>query len=238
MADEPIPLLDGTPDETNKPAPEPEPEPEPAQKKRRGRPPKEKIPTFAERMCACMLEIGGIGKMGVNDHFGYSYTRAEDLIAKVQHVVAEHGLFLLTQTTLLEDSQPHLCMVQTRVTATDGTDSASASGLGSGQDRGDKAIMKADTAAFKYALARLFCIPFGIDPEADTRTDTDATADNQPATPEAVKAAKRATLRRQGGDKDKAAAYWRSVCEMAGLEEGIALTSAQLREILTLMAGD
>lgn len=41
-------------------------------------------------------------------------------------------------------------------------------GLGSGQDSGDKAIMKAQTAAIKYAYLLSFAISTGDDPENDT----------------------------------------------------------------------
>ena len=44
-------------------------------------------------------------------------------------------------------------------------------GLGSGQDAGDKSVMKAQTAAIKYAFLLSFAISTGDDPEADTHTD-------------------------------------------------------------------
>lgn len=44
-------------------------------------------------------------------------------------------------------------------------------GLGSGQDSGDKAVMKAQTAAIKYAYLLSMAISTGDDPEADIKTD-------------------------------------------------------------------
>jgi hypothetical protein len=44
-------------------------------------------------------------------------------------------------------------------------------GLGSGQDVGDKAVMKAQTAAIKYAYLMSLAISTNDDPEADSRTD-------------------------------------------------------------------
>lgn len=44
-------------------------------------------------------------------------------------------------------------------------------GLGSGQDVGDKAVMKAQTAAMKYAYLMSLAISTNDDPEADSRTD-------------------------------------------------------------------
>lgn len=54
-------------------------------------------------------------------------------------------------------------------------------GLGGGSDRGDKAAMKANTAAFKYAVTNGCVVSTGDDPESDASTDLQ--------TPEAVVAA-------------------------------------------------
>ena len=50
-------------------------------------------------------------------------------------------------------------------------------GIGSGQDAGDKAVMKAQTAAIKYAYMMSLCIATGDDPEADTNTDENNVGD-------------------------------------------------------------
>lgn len=50
-------------------------------------------------------------------------------------------------------------------------ESVTITGLGSGQDSGDKAVMKAQTAAIKYAYLLSMAISTGDDPEADGRTD-------------------------------------------------------------------
>ena len=44
-------------------------------------------------------------------------------------------------------------------------------GIGTGQDAGDKAVMKAETAAIKYAYLLSMAISTGDDPEADTDVD-------------------------------------------------------------------
>lgn len=48
------------------------------------------------------------------------------------------------------------------------------SGLGSGQDSGDKGVMKAQTVAIKYAYMLSLAISTGDDPEADGRIDEGA----------------------------------------------------------------
>ncbi len=63
------------------------------------------------------------------------------------------------------------------------------------KDAGDKALMKAQTAAIKYAMARAFNISWGDDPEADPKVDN---IDNAPTeapkkAPSARRAATKAT---------------------------------------------
>lgn len=62
------------------------------------------------------------------------------------------------------------------------------SGIGSGQDNSDKAVMKAQTAAIKYAYMLTLAMNTNDDPEADSQTDegmtvrqTDKTSANPPA---------------------------------------------------------
>ena len=52
-------------------------------------------------------------------------------------------------------------------------------GIGTGQDAGDKAVMKAETAAIKYAYLLSMAISTGDDPEADRRTDENSLAEPQ-----------------------------------------------------------
>ena len=49
----------------------------------------------------------------------------------------------------------------------------------SGQDAGDKAVMKAQTAAIKYAYMLSLCIATGDDPEADSKTDENSAIGNK-----------------------------------------------------------
>jgi hypothetical protein len=53
-------------------------------------------------------------------------------------------------------------------------------GIGASTDLGDKAVMKANTAAIKYCLTNAFLISWGDDPEGDA-------AGNTPTTPKASK---------------------------------------------------
>ena len=53
----------------------------------------------------------------------------------------------------------------------DSGETVTLTGIGSGQDGGDKAVMKAQTAAIKYAYMLSLAISTGDDPEADSKTD-------------------------------------------------------------------
>jgi hypothetical protein len=61
--------------------------------------------------------------------------------------------------------------VKVTLRLTDGFEEHETEGMGSGQDAGDKAIMKAQTAAIKYAWMLALSISTGDDPEEDAGTD-------------------------------------------------------------------
>jgi hypothetical protein len=67
----------------------------------------------------------------------------------------------------------HLATVEVKILLVDADsgESIEIKGLGSGQDNGDKGIMKAQTAAIKYAWMLTLNISTGDDPEADSTVD-------------------------------------------------------------------
>jgi hypothetical protein len=77
---------------------------------------------------------------------------------------------LSTKAELLEFTNG-FAIVRITLTFHHGEETLSAQGIGQGFDKGDKAVMKAMTAAQKYAYATAFCISWGDDPEADSTTD-------------------------------------------------------------------
>ena len=135
---------------------------------------------FYEKIAAVMQACGSIERDGTNSHHKYTYTSAEAVKRAVQKACASQGLAMITTIERLDGSTFDRVTCKAAITVTDGEHSISAEGIGSGTDRGDKASMKACTAAVKYALAHLFCLPFGDDPEADARTDIDADKRQKP----------------------------------------------------------
>ena len=87
--------------------------------------------------------------------------------------VAKASLISLDHVTNAKGNQEHLATVQMNIRLIDSESGEyiDIAGLGNGQDSGDKAVMKAETASIKYAYMMTFNISTGDDPEADIRTD-------------------------------------------------------------------
>lgn len=117
-------------------------------------------------------------------HF-YRYATCSDVLQKVNAALTKNGiasivspeLISLKDVTTAKGNVEHLATVKVDVTLIeqDSGETFKLSGLGSGQDAGDKSIMKAQTAAIKYAYLLSLAISNGDDPEADEHTD-EATA--------------------------------------------------------------
>lgn len=124
------------------------------------------------KVCAVMADVGAISKDRENPHFKYMYVSAEAVRAKVQKACVKHGLILrLTYS----DETVSLTSATLKCTCAVSIDGSTwvvlGEGWGAGADKAEKASLKANTSAAKYALANAFCIALGDDPEADEETD-------------------------------------------------------------------
>ena len=79
----------------------------------------------------------------------------------------------MVDVTTAKGNTEHLATVtiQIHLVDSDSGESVDLFGIGSGQDASDKAVMKAQTAAIKYAYLLSMCVATGDDPEADSATD-------------------------------------------------------------------
>ena len=134
--------------------------------------------TLVQKMAGVMAEAGYIQKDSRNDLYGYA--SAEAVFGKVRAALADQGIAVCGDADLVaseivktEKGMKHLVVAKHTLTFTDGADSLSVSALGEGIDSGDKASMKANTAAVKYAVAKALLMSWGDDPEADPATDRD-----------------------------------------------------------------
>lgn len=129
-----------------------------------------------------LSEVGAVGKDGQNAFDKYRY-RSIDAVTNAMHpAMAKYGVFVMPE--VLEQSREErgsrnggvliYSIIKVRYTfyAEDGS-SLTATVIGEGMDKGDKSVNKAMSAAFKYALFQVFCIP------------TDEFSDSEDESPEA-----------------------------------------------------
>ena len=136
---------------------------------------------IAKKLVLVMADCAYIQKSGTNDFHRYKYATAADVLEKVNASLVKHGVAVTAQAELIDLREvttakgniERLATVRTTLTLVD-SDSGEAmvsSGIGSGQDPGDKASMKACTASLKYAWMMTLAMATGDDPEADTGVD-------------------------------------------------------------------
>ena len=137
--------------------------------------------SIGSKLIAVMDACQFVKKDGRNGYQNYGYTTAAGLFAKVNAELVKQGLFTQSDVSLLESrdvttskgNSEKYAVVQAKITVTDfeSGESVTFSAPGSGQDVGDKAVMKAVTAATKYAYVTGLCIAMGDDPELDSNTN-------------------------------------------------------------------
>ena len=123
--------------------------------------------------------MGIVAKGGHNKFDNYDYAKLDDFIAVLQKPLDDNGLIVISDIDTIEwcddrttqkGGTEKVCRVRLRtdVIHVESGESKSVTVLGEGQDRGDKAAYKAYTGARKYALANLFNLATGDDPETES----------------------------------------------------------------------
>ena len=137
---------------------------------------------IAAKMAAAAKRIGyGVAKDGRNDHQKYDYTSAANVRLQCGKAMGEERIavssvlvVLCSEQRMSANGKPQnhaeVLATLTFIDADSG-ESLTAQGIGCGTDSGDKAPMKAVTAAEKYAYVSAFTLAMGEDPEGDTATD-------------------------------------------------------------------
>lgn len=144
---------------------------------------------IAKKLVNVMIECGHIAKNGLNSYHQYKYATAEDVLLKVNTALTKNKIASvvipeiasMVDVTNLKGNTEHLVIVNVQIKLIDSESGECVDlfGIGSGQDAGDKAVMKAQTAAIKYAYMMSLCIATGDDPEADTKTDENSSMGNK-----------------------------------------------------------
>jgi len=149
---------------------------------------------LAAKLTRVMGAISHIPKRGHNDFFNYDYATEADVADAVRKALVAEGVVLIPSIEDVRErevlTRKNLKEVVTTVTMLFTFIDGEHGGVltfrmsGAGQDGGDKGIMKAITAATKYAALKSLCLPTGDDPEADdTRTATPAANGRRAAAP-------------------------------------------------------
>lgn len=133
-----------------------------------------------------MAECSYVAKNGNNAFHHYKYATSADVLEKVNAALTKYkiGSVVLPELVSVVDvktakgNMEKLATVKIDIMLIDSEseETLTISGLGSGQDAGDKAVMKAQTAAIKYAYLLSLAISTGDDPEADLKTDENSGA--------------------------------------------------------------
>lgn len=139
---------------------------------------------IAAKIVKVMQECGYVQKQGVNDYHKYKYALAADVLEKVNPALVKNNLAAIPtpkitdfrDVTTTRGNVEHLVTVETSLLLIDADsgETVNVIGIGSGQDAGDKAVMKAETASLKYAWMLALNIATGDDPEGDPAVDESA----------------------------------------------------------------
>lgn len=125
-------------------------------------------------------DVGFVTYDATNDFHKYKYVSAGNMLNKLQKSLIRHGVIAtVTKEEVDFIAEHNMAIVRMVLTFTDVDtgESIHSCGSGSGLDKGDKAVMKASTAAYKYAIAHALCIGWGAEePEADSSTDEAASS--------------------------------------------------------------
>ncbi len=136
---------------------------------------------LVSKLVCVMAAIDHVEKLGQNTSQNYAYMKASDIARAIRKgLIAQNVLMTSeiiserTYTIPAREGNPFQAIdIKVRYTFYDGDGDTSLSivGIGTGADKGDKAVYKAHTGALKYALRNTFLVPDESDPEADAALD-------------------------------------------------------------------
>ena len=136
-----------------------------------------------EKLVAISKELGFIEFDAKNSGQNYGYASAAGIIRKLNKALTDQGVVCTADSEVLHfqvetDAKGRLVqhvVVKETLTFRHGEEFITCSGVGSASDTGDKAVMKASTAGYKYAFAHALTLGWAAeDPEADSSVDARA----------------------------------------------------------------
>lgn len=136
--------------------------------------------TLKEKILNVMKSVAVIGKDARNDEVGYDFVSAAKLNAAVSTALRENRVICLPSAETVDirtvqtgGGNETLATVKVEITLqdVDSDETFKILGIGSGIDKGDKAVAKAQTMAMKYAWKMAFVIAeSNDDPDANKNT--------------------------------------------------------------------
>lgn len=127
---------------------------------------------LARKLAEVAKEVAYVQKDATNDFHKYRYASAVAVLRKVNEALSSRGIAVGSSTELVKfEAGNAIVRITIRFIDADSGEVIEVQGLGQGYDKGDKAVMKANTAALKYCYSNAFTISWGDDPEADLATD-------------------------------------------------------------------
>ncbi len=159
---------------------------------------------IAKKLVLIMGECSHVAKDGFNDFHKYSYASAAGVLETINAALVKHKVASVVTPAIISSFDvtnakgniEHQVTVGCNILLIDSESGESIDlyGIGTGQDAGDKAVMKAETAAIKYAYLLSMAISTGDDPEVDTGVDERTYASPQPNTVQKPASAKKAVM--------------------------------------------
>lgn len=137
--------------------------------------------TVLKALCAVQKDLAevGIAKNDNNKFDDYKFRGIDAVLNAMAPILSRHGVVIIpsvveceirTVTSSQGKPQNHAKVKAEYTLYDEDGDSITHSFYGEGMDRGDKAVNKACTAAYKYFLFEAFCIPVEGTPDADSES--------------------------------------------------------------------
>lgn len=134
--------------------------------------------SLTKKLVKVMQDCSYVQKDARNNDQKYTYASAGAVLEKVNDALVKHGIATVTRSKVTNSWEKvtnrgntlYFKEVEVEITliCTETGEERVIAGLGCGMDTSDKAVMKAQTAAVKYAWLMSLQIATGDDPEADT----------------------------------------------------------------------
>lgn len=148
------------------------------------------IKGIAAKLALIMGEVAYVQKTGTNTKQNYKYVKEADVAAKASEAFSKHGVAIIPDFVSRTDSsiksqggsEGGYCSVLMTYTLIDGESGewVQFQMPGDGTDYpGDKAIYKAVTGSYKYALLKLVMVSSGDDPETESPDKKDDNLDTK-----------------------------------------------------------